>query len=462
LAWDGGKGIVMAGANTNPNPGELLIFGNPKGKRGRRHNSAHREVLKSGTREVVIWKDAEGSKYHVSPYTNSGETILKSLGKFAKLETARAKANAWLERGRNPEHRITAAEMLGTRKMEELKHAEAEHAKARKIYDSAKQGSPRWREAAADLEFWGNKTAYLSRLVRGNGKLGLQRVARERAERIRGARLNPKAQLTPEEKHAWERAFSFHLDAGNSDAVADRLAWRDLKKEFPRLNKFSGAKSNPRQLTVPEKHQLKIARDTLRMPDAMAGVTKGVKVRGDESLKELRALRARNRRNPDELQQAVQLYQSFHGRDPKGIVDAHVSAAVRLEYTTLGDLEYLKVLTPLEQKAQFNFDGDRVKLASSPDGKTLYVIGGNQDLRNCLDKDSLEKDFIDLGEAQEVQYLARKVHGQFRPVSYYHKFGEKNGAKPRLMFDKLKKQIFFVGGEYLIDTSKGVSPGIEN
>jgi hypothetical protein len=170
----------------------------------------------------------------------------------------------------------------------------------------------------------------------------------------------------------------------------------------------------------------------------------------------------RQRRNPSEETQAVQLYQSFHGRDPKEIVDKHVSAAVRLEYTALGDLEYLKVITPLGQKAEFHFDGDRVKLASSPDGKQLYVIGGNQDLRNCLDKDSLEKDFIDLGEATEVQYLARKVHGNFRPVSYYHKFGEVNGAKPQLMFDKLKKQIFFIGGEYRIDTSKGVSPGIEN
>jgi hypothetical protein len=435
LAWDGGKGIVMAAANTNRNPGELLIFGNPKGKRGRRRNSAHREVLKSGTREVVIWKDAEGTKYHVSPYTNSGDTILKSLGKFAKLETARAKANAWLERGRNP------AKGIGNHKPG-CPCTFCHH--ARKIKASDKRMPKQIRDV----------------MTRNGKKLEQQRAARERAERIRGARLNPKAQLTSEEKHAWERAFSFHLDAGNSDAVADRLAWRDLKKEFPRLKKFSGAKANPAARDKDVSLPRKAARRRVAIKRQLR--SKGITLRGDESLKELRALRARNRRNPDELQQAVQLYQSFHGRDPKGIVDAHVSAAVRLEYTTLGDLEYLKVLTPLGQKAQFNFDGDRVKLASSPDGKTLYVIGGNQDLRNCLDKDSLEKDFIDLGEAQEVQYLARKVHGQFRPVSYYHKFGEKNGAKPRLMFDKLKKQIFFIGGEYLIDTSKGVSPGIEN
>src|SRR5262249_32183193 len=61
-------------------------------------------------------------------------------------------------------------------------------------------------------------------------------------------RQNPKrAKLTPAEDRAWRKAFQFHVDAGKSDAQADRLAWRDVKKEFPRLKKFSGAKANPRR-----------------------------------------------------------------------------------------------------------------------------------------------------------------------------------------------------------------------
>jgi hypothetical protein len=169
-------------------------------------------------------------------------------------------------------------------------------------------------------------------------------------------------------------------------------------------------------------------------------------------------------RNPEEIDRAVQLYQSFHGKDPKEVVKEHVSAALRLDYTALGDLEYIKVITPIGQTVEFSFSGDGVKLASAPNGKQLYCIGGNQDVTPCLDSDSREKDFIDLGEAIEVQYLARKVHGGFHPVSYYHKFGEENAnsTKPQIFFDKLKKQVFFTGGEYRIDTSKGVSPGIEN
>ena len=167
-------------------------------------------------------------------------------------------------------------------------------------------------------------------------------------------------------------------------------------------------------------------------------------------------------RNPDETRQAVKLFQSFHGKDPKDITEKHVSAEIRKDYAALGDLEYLKVVTPLGQTVQFNFHHDGVKLASSPDGKQLYCIGGNQNLTSCLTPDSLEKDFIDLGEAIEVQYLARKIHSNFEPTSYYHKFGEKTGARPQLAYDKLKRQIFFVGGEYFIKADKGVSPGIEN
>jgi len=180
--------------------------------------------------------------------------------------------------------------------------------------------------------------------------------------------------------------------------------------------------------------------------------------------------RADRRNNPSETKQAVRLFQGFHGHDPKEIAEKHVSAAVRLDYTALGDLKYLVVETPLGKEATFTFEDDGVKLASSPDGKQLYCIGGDQNILPLLDERSREKDFIDLGDGLEVCYLARKVHGEFRPVEYFHEFGELNGAHPRLMFDKLRKNIFFIGGDYFIDVNMRapgtplgkVSPGIEN
>lgn len=50
------------------------------------------------------------------------------------------------------------------------------------------------------------------------------------------------ATLTPEENKAWEFAFSYYLDEGKDDDEADRLAWEDIQKEFPRLKDFDGCK----------------------------------------------------------------------------------------------------------------------------------------------------------------------------------------------------------------------------
>lgn len=169
---------------------------------------------------------------------------------------------------------------------------------------------------------------------------------------------------------------------------------------------------------------------------------------------------SRHRNQADEMGQAVKLYQTFHGKDPSGIVEKHVSAAMRLEYTALGDLEYLIVVPEDSRKAvKIDFEGDHVKLAASPEGNQLYFIGGNQNLASCLDKftDDPSKDFIELGSASELQYFAHKSVSNFQPVSYFHKFGEESGSLPMAFYDKLKKQVFLIGGEYRIE-----APGITN
>jgi hypothetical protein len=51
-----------------------------------------------------------------------------------------------------------------------------------------------------------------------------------------------RAKLTPLEDHCWISAFCHYLDEGKSDAEADRLAWRDMLSEFPRLRFCGGCK----------------------------------------------------------------------------------------------------------------------------------------------------------------------------------------------------------------------------
>jgi hypothetical protein len=189
--------------------------------------------------------------------------------------------------------------------------------------------------------------------------------------------------------------------------------------------------------------------------------------------RKLRAVRLggkKRRRNPDysDMASNVELFQKFHGRDPEEVLTLQMSAIRRTKYTALGDLDYLIVETPLGQRAKFLFsEADDVKLAGTMNGKKkctqLYCVDGNQNLEGCLTADSLQKDFVDLGDCIEVQYIARKGHiNAGEPTQYHHKFGEETGDRPRLMYDKLNQQIFFVGGDYFIDLKDSVSPGIEN
>ncbi len=52
-------------------------------------------------------------------------------------------------------------------------------------------------------------------------------------------------------------------------------AAKSVVKALPVCETESGNPHNPGRLTVPEQHQLKIAKDTLKMPDAMARVMGG-------------------------------------------------------------------------------------------------------------------------------------------------------------------------------------------
>jgi hypothetical protein len=46
-------------------------------------------------------------------------------------------------------------------------------------------------------------------------------------------------QLTRQEERARETALDFYRYTGKSEEDANRLAWADLKKEFPRLSQYN-------------------------------------------------------------------------------------------------------------------------------------------------------------------------------------------------------------------------------
>jgi hypothetical protein len=297
-------------------------------------------------------------------------------------------------------------------------------------------------------------------LIFGNpSKLAVQRAARERAAKIRGARLNSGHK---------KDCPCFACKHQRAIAKADRKMPKPMREVMRSRNPKGLLPNAPPWPAV--WYEVKLSSGVPLRFRTLEQAKKAIKPEFHGEIKRVtnpnpqRATPRRRRkdRNPSETEQAVRLFETFHGKDASAIAEKHVSAAMRKDYTALGNLVYLKVRTPLGETAKFDFDGDGVMLASSPDGKQLYCIGGRQNLLSLLDEDSQQKDFIDLGECLEVAYLARKIHSNYEPIEWFHKFGEKSGVLPQLMFDKLKKQIFFVGGEYFIDPKVDVSPGIEN
>ena len=236
---------------------------------------------------------------------------------------------------------------------------------------------------------------------------------------------------------------------------------------------------NPWTPDIFAKHQIAIAKQTLRMPDemvrALGGMTKeeareilrkhGVKnpdlttrQRQRETRERAGRIRAA-RRNPDATDTAAALYESFHGKTPKEILEMQESDAARHTYTALGDLQELVMDAPAG-KVKIGFsNADAVKVASAPGGKQLYLLGGNQNIDAQLGSFGSDpaKDFVELGAAVQITYRARKSMDDFTLVDYWHKLGEETGEPPYAFYDRLKRRIFLAGGRYRVE-----APGIIN
>lgn len=159
------------------------------------------------------------------------------------------------------------------------------------------------------------------------------------------------------------------------------------------------------------------------------------------------------KKNPDDTEAAAALYRQFHGQDPKEIITTQISAEQRKDYSVVGPLEDIDIVAVNGRSKRLSFHSDKVMVASSPNGKTLYFIGGNQklsdDLLRGFGADST-KDQVVLGTAAYFSYWDRKKESQWKLVLWKHKLGEDGGTQPVTLYDKLQERVFFGGGSYYI------------
>jgi len=175
-----------------------------------------------------------------------------------------------------------------------------------------------------------------------------------------------------------------------------------------------------------------------------------------------RAARIRSARlsNPGTTRAAAALYEQFHGQSPREILEMQESDTARHTYVALGDLKQLAIDAPAG-KVTITFDPrqDGVKVASSPSGTQIYLLGGNQNIDAQLDQfgSDASKDFIELGAAIKIRYITRKSIDDFQLADYWHKLGEETNEPPFAFYDRLKRRIFLAGGRYRVE-----APGIIN
>jgi hypothetical protein len=183
---------------------------------------------------------------------------------------------------------------------------------------------------------------------------------------------------------AWDRE---HLAEGRKMAAERRAAMEAFDREFLKGNPGKTA------LSVPEKHQLRIARATLKMNDVMARVMGGMtkdearevirRLTGREPKENNRGRRTRRRRsNPSsEVARARRTFRKWHGFDSSRVV--RLSGPDRRIPSTLvklGDVpEFVYRSNKWEGKpVTYSHKTKRPYpvLATDPQGKYLYLVGG--------------------------------------------------------------------------------------
>ncbi len=152
------------------------------------------------------------------------------------------------------------------------------------------------------------------------------------------------------------------------------------------------------------------------------------------------------RRNGDLMDEAERMYEDFHGRPPNRTITHTDDHEYRSELAELGALLELRFKVPGGVVHLENFGPAQV--TCTPDGHTIYLLGGNQKIDTAaLDIES-DKDYIELGEATYIEYFTKKGFHNFEPIRYHHKFGEEDGIRPVLAYDRINEKLFLLGGNY--------------
>lgn len=174
-----------------------------------------------------------------------------------------------------------------------------------------------------------------------------------------------------------------------------------------------------------------------------------------------------------EIKRAEALSEDFHGRPIEWRkLDIPDSETVRLVHAHLGELRGLWVADESGGFLPIRFSKDRPSLSVTPDRRSLYVLGGNQEInfRALGFPREAIKDRMVFGELARVEYFTSKDFHNFEPKIYCHDFGsledgneelladwqreqvdeDGHGPRPVLTYDVLNSRFLIEGGAYTV------------
>jgi hypothetical protein len=162
------------------------------------------------------------------------------------------------------------------------------------------------------------------------------------------------------------------------------------------------------------------------------------------------ARRRRRNQAEDSMESAARKFEEFHGKAPGKVLDYELAVNYPEHFAELGRLKELRFdLDSLNHDFPLTAFKD-CQVVTTPNGANIYFIGGDQRIDFEALNIASDKDMVELGPCTYIAYHTVKGFHDFEPITYWHLFGEEDGIKPVLAYDRLNHALFLIGGNYTV------------
>ena len=266
-------------------------------------------------------------------------------------------------------------------------------------------------------------------LLMGANPFPGKKATRERAERIRAARLknpSPYDSLSTQEKLAFGRLGLGKAQLRTAGDIAK------ARRKVADVNRFRNA-----------------------LPNGSSAGALGE--RSANSFKERSSLPSLE---SPQAEHAQELYEAFHETDSEKYIVTEEPHIPTGDYTDLGKLIALRVSPGAgRQVQQITFPGKNIRVISNASGRQIYFAGDGQELGDVEVRIFTPHggSLVELGPCRSIVYEAAKWHEAVpasvrgTKVEWEHQFGEDGGYPPRLFYDRAKERLLLEGGSYHVE-----------